>query len=459
MTVFWIVAAALVAAVLVVLLRPLLKPAQALTDTTAETNLRVLRAQLAEVDAEHAAGRLEAEQHAAARAEIERRVLEEGGGDTRPAVTGRGAARAAGAATHTAPGRSGVVALAVAMPVAALALYLHLGSREAMDPAAQAANQHAALQDMETAVATLAQKMKEKPDNADGWALLGRSYAQLGRFEESRDAYRQALERGREDAQLLADYVDATAMAQGRQFSPETDRLLARALALDPNHLKSLALAGTSAMVRGDYAAAVQLWTRARGNAPADSELAQGLDAGIAEARSKAAAAGGAGGAGVAPAQPPGGPGQQPAAPAMAQAAAPGATPRANPTATPGAPNAGASAPAAAALSVAVSLAPALTSKVQPGDTVFVFARAAEGPRMPLAIAKISVAALPAQVQLDDSMAMTPQMRLSNFTSVVVTARVSKKGSAMPEPGDLEGESAPRAPTGATVVTIDRVRP
>jgi cytochrome c-type biogenesis protein CcmH len=434
MTVFWIVAAMLVAAVLLVLLRPLLKPVRALTDTTAETNLRVLRAQLAEVDGEHAAGRLDAEQHAAARAEIERRVLEEGGGGARPQTVGVASA-----------GRGGMVALALAVPLAALALYLQLGNRDAFDPAAaaaaHAANEHAALQDMETAVARLAQKMKDKPDNAEGWALLGRSYAQLGRFEESRDAYKQALERGREDAQLLADYVDAMAMAQGRRFSPETDKLLARALALDPNHLKSLALAGTAAMVRGDYAAAVKHWTRARDNAPADSELAQGLASGIAEAQAKAgggaAAVGAAGGA--------------QAAPAPRAAAAPAAAP----------PAAAASAAVAGAgvLQVSVAIAPALAAKVQPGDTLFVFARAAEGPRMPLAIARISASALPARVQLDDTMAMTPQMRLSNFERVVVAARISRNGGATPSAGDLEGESAPRAPSGAASVTIDRVRP
>lgn len=427
MTAFWIIAALLVAVVLGVLLRPLLRPARTLTDNTAETNLRVLRAQLAEVDAEHAAGRIDVEQHAAARAEIERRVLEEGGGSAQP-----------NAVAAPPAGRGGVVALAVVVPVVALALYMHLGSREAMDPAAQAAKEHAAMQDMETAVARLAEKMREKPDNAEGWALLGRSYAQLGRFQESRDAYANALKHGGESAQLLADYVDATAMAQGRQFSPETDRLLARALVLDPNHLKSLALAGTSAMVRGDYAAAVQLWTRARNNAPPDSELAQGLAAGIAEAQAKAGPAG---------------------------SPSPGAGPRPAAAATPPAMGAAttAAAPSASAASgglrVAVALAPALAAKVQPGDTVFVFARAAEGPRMPLAIARLNASALPVQVQLDDSMAMTPQMRLSNFPRVVVAARVSKKGGATPEPGDLEGESAPMAPSGTTSVTIDRVRP
>ncbi|MBL8327151.1 MAG: c-type cytochrome biogenesis protein CcmI [Rubrivivax sp.] len=433
MTVFWIVAAALVAAVLVVLLRPLLAPARVLTDNTAETNLRVLRAQLAELDGELAAGRLEAEQHAAARAEIERRVIEESGGGV--------SARAVGVASA---GRGGMVALAVVLPVAALGLYLHLGNREAMDPAAAAAAQaqdgHAALQDMETAVARLAQKMKDKPDNAEGWALLGRSYAQLGRFEESRDAYRKALELGREDAQLLSDYVDAMAMAQGRQFSPETDRLLARALALDPNHLKSLALAGTAAMVRGDYAAAVKHWTRARENAPPGSELEQGLAGGIAEAQAKAGGAGGG-----AQAVPP--PAPRAAASAGARAGSPGAA-------------AAASGPAAGGvLRVSVALSPALAAKVQPGDTLFVFARAAEGPRMPLAIARLSAGSLPAQVQLDDSMAMTPQMRLSSFPSVVVAARISRKGNATPEPGDLEGESAPLAPAGAAAITIDRVRP
>jgi cytochrome c-type biogenesis protein CcmH len=92
-----------------------------------------------------------------------------------------------------------------------------------------------------------------------------------------------------------------------------------------------------------------------------------------------------------------------------------------------------------------VTLAPALASKASPEDTVFVFARAAEGPRMPLAIVRKQVKDLPITFQLDDSTAMTPAMKLSNYPQVIVGARISKSGNAMPQPGDLQGLSQPVA--------------
>jgi cytochrome c-type biogenesis protein CcmH len=106
-----------------------------------------------------------------------------------------------------------------------------------------------------------------------------------------------------------------------------------------------------------------------------------------------------------------------------------------------------------------VSLAPALAARVQPGDTLFVFARAAEGPRMPLAIVRRPAGQAPVTVQLDDSSAMTAQMKLSTTPKVVVVARVSRQGSATPAAGDLEGQSAPRANRGELQLLIDRVRP
>jgi cytochrome c-type biogenesis protein CcmH len=103
-----------------------------------------------------------------------------------------------------------------------------------------------------------------------------------------------------------------------------------------------------------------------------------------------------------------------------------------------------------------VSLSPQLKDKVSPEDTVFVFARAAEGPPMPLAVARVRVRDLPYRFALDDSMAMSPALKLSAFPKVVVTARVSKSGGASAQPGDLQGASGPVANDAAAVsVVID----
>lgn len=115
---------------------------------------------------------------------------------------------------------------------------------------------------------------------------------------------------------------------------------------------------------------------------------------------------------------------------------------------------------AQAGLRGTVSLAPQLIAKASPDDTVFVFARAAEGPPLPLAVARTRVRDLPFSFRLDDTMAMTPTMKLSAFSRVVVGARVSKSGSATPQPGDLQGASTPVAnDAGEVSVVIDRVVP
>jgi cytochrome c-type biogenesis protein CcmH len=405
MTLFWILATAMVVAVLVVLLRPLLRPAAAMVDETARTNLRVLRDAMTELDAELASGALSPEQHAQARLELERRVLEETqAGDT--AGAGPSGGRRA---------RVSALLLAVAVPAAAVLLYAQLGERRGLDPVlAQPASQ-ATPQDVETLVQRLAERMKAEPSDPQGWMLLGRAYSGMQRFEEARDAYREAMQRMPPDASLLADYADVLAMTQGRTLAGEPEKLVLQALALEPDHLKALALAGSAAFERGDPKQALEHWTRAKRVAPPDSPFATGLDPGIAEAR---AAAG--------------------LPPEPAQAAAGDA--------------------AGGGLAVSVRVAPDLAARLQPGDTLFVFARAAEGPRMPVAIARLPARPDPVQVRLDDSSAMTPDLRLSTQARVVVGARISRSGNATPQAGDFEGESMPTAPAGQVEVLIQRVR-
>jgi cytochrome c-type biogenesis protein CcmH len=274
-------------------------------------------------------------------------------------------------------------------------------------------------------VQRLAERMQAQPEDPQGWRLLGRAYAGLQRYELARDAYREAVQRSAPDPDLLADYADALASTLDGKLEGEPERLALQALGLNPDQPKALALAGSAAFERGDGRAALAHWTRARRLAPDGSPFAQGLDAGIREASVLA---------GLAP-------------PAAAQPAAQAAAHSAS-AAAPG-----------AGLQVKVQLAPALAARVQPGDTLFVFARAAEGSRMPLAVARLPAGAGPLQVRLDDGSAMSPQTRLSSQSQVVVGARISRSGDATPQAGDLEGESAPVAASGQVELLIDRVRP
>jgi cytochrome c-type biogenesis protein CcmH len=230
-------------------------------------------------------------------------------------------------------------------------------------------------------------------------------------------------------------------MLQGQALQGEPLRLVERALRLDPANPKALALAGSAAFERKDYAAAVAYWEKAQPAAPPGSEFASSLERGIAEARSLGGAAAASAAAGTTRA----------AAAATAVAAATAAPPAASAQAAAGAP---------ASLRGRVSVAPALAARLAPDDTVFVFVRAAQGPRAPLAIVRRRAAELPFDFTLDDAQAMTPALRLSAFPQVVVAARVSRSGDALPASGDLEGEVGPldHRSRGVSLV-LDRVRP
>ena len=360
------------------------------SETCDAVNAAVYRDQLRELEADLRAGTLAPDQYEKARLEIEARLIADVGTGEASAETPRGA-------------RGAALALGLAIPICALAVYLSVGNPSAVLPqAAGGANPHGMTKaQFEAAVVRLAARMKDNPEDAEGWTMLARSYAVLGRFGEASEAYAKAAARMPRDAQLLADYADALAMAQGRTLQGEPEKIILRALAIDPDNVKALLLAGTAAFNRSDPRAAIRHWERVLGLLPKESDMIQRVQASIAEARSLA-----------------GSPGEkaQVAKPAQAQGGS--------------------------RVSGVVRLAPELAGKVAPGDTVFIFARAVEGPRMPLAILRKRGSDLPAEFTLDDSMAMAPQMKLSAFPRVVVGARVSKSANASPQPGDLQGLSA-----------------
>jgi cytochrome c-type biogenesis protein CcmH len=387
MTVFWLIGALLAAGVLAWVLRPLLSRRAAAPLSSQAANVSLYRDQLRELDTDLAAGTLAQADYDRSRAELEARLLED--------------VRVPDPAARRPAGRRAAFALGAAIPVMALGVYLLVGNPGALERESEHA---ATLAQLDTLVGRLAARLRENPDDADGWKLLGRSYSALGRFDLAADAYAKAAVRAPRDAQLLVDFADALAMARGQRLEGEPEKLIRRALEIEPNNLKGLALAGTVAFERKDYAQAAAYWQRMLPLVPADSEDARAIQQNVSEARQLA-----------------------------------GDT---------------------KALQGTVSLAPQLKGKAAADDTVFVFARAADGPPMPLAVARARVRDLPYRFRLDDSMAMTPAMKLSAFPKVVVGARVSKSGNATPQPGDLQGASVPVAnDAGSVNVVIDRVVP
>jgi cytochrome c-type biogenesis protein CcmH len=401
MILFWVLGAALAALVLALVLRPLLaaRPGAAAQVSRKAANLAVYRDQLRELEAELAAGKIAPADHQRAREELQARMLE----DVDAATVHEAAPRRAG--------RGAALAVGVAVPVCAFAVYLFVGSPDAVAPR-EGPGAMSEVQ-IEAMVERLAAKMRENPDDVEGWKMLGRSYAVLGRFADAVGAYAKAAERAPRDAELLADFADALAMVHGQKLQGEPEKLVMRALEIDPKNLKALALAGTAAFHRNDFNRAADYWQRMLALVAPDSEDARAIRENIAEAN--------------------------------ARAGAPVASSSGKPPAAAGAPTAGASVPAHPGIRGTVRLAQKLREQLSPGDTLFVYARAAEGPQVPLAVLKRKAGELPLEFALNDSMAMAPGMNVSAFSRVVITARVSRSGNAKPESGDLQGASKPVA--------------
>ncbi|WP_428425149.1 tetratricopeptide repeat protein [Methylibium sp.] len=282
------------------------------------------------------------------------------------------------------------------------------GARSAAAPAQDGASgtpNEQALAQVAAMVDQLAERMKSRPDDATGWQMLARSYAALGRHAEAVGAFRKAVPLQPDDAALLVDFAASLVATDRQAIQGEPAQLVKRALELDAANPKALAFAGMLAFDRKEYAAAARYWEALARVEPADSPFAAQIQASIAQARQLA---------GLPPAAA--------TAPAV-DAAASGAT--------------------GARVSGTVRLAPSLKDRVAPDDTLFVFARAVDGPRMPLAILRKRAKDLPLQFTLDDSLSMSPAAKLSGATRVIVGARLSRSGNALPQAGDLQGLSAP----------------
>ncbi len=415
MVMFWIVVAMLLGGAMLLLLAGLWRARVEPTIDAREAALALHRDQWRELESDVAAGKLDAAQLELARADIDRRAREDAA-----------LPQDSGASSAQRPARRTALALALWLPAASIGLYLVLGKPQATTPAAATIARHSTQpEQVQQMVAALAERLKAQPDDLDGWTMLGRSYVALGRYRDATTALQRAHTLAPDDASLLADLADVTGMAQGRKLAGEPSRLIQKALDIDPKHVKALALAGTAAFDAQDYEGARSFWQRLLAVVPADSNLARSVQGSLAQVQ-QAQQQPTAGGAGA------------------VRAAGDGA----------------AAAPTAADIRGQVIVSAELASRLAAGDTLFVFARAVQGPRMPLAIVKRSAAALPASFALDDSMAMSPELRLSGHGEVIVGARISKSGNATPQSGDLVGQSAPvRVGAKDLRIVIDRVQP
>jgi len=420
---FWLIAAVMVGAAVLVVAPALLRARSEGAIDRAQQNVAIARERLAELEEDRAAGRLANEEFEPLREELEAALASDLKAEARPAERGHG------------PSPWPAMAVALLLPVLAGALYLSLGTPGAIDgasiadagrgighPSVGGNGEPASVEEM---VARLQARLKEQPDDAGGWVTLGNTFMSMKRFGDAVEAFSRAHALIGDDPRLLVRYADALAMAAGGRIQGKPFELVWRALAADPDNPTALWLAGMGYAEKGEYQQAIAQWQRLEPMLADQPESLAQLRSLIDEARQQLAQAGEAPATATPGAEP------APAMPAQPQKAASGA-----------------------ALSVRVSLDPALLERVAPGDTVFVYARAVEGPPMPLAVVRRPATELPFTVTLDDSMAMMPALSLSRFDTVRVSARVSHSGNAMPQSGDLRGEVSPVKVASSSVIEI-----
>ncbi|ASL26130.1 c-type cytochrome biogenesis protein CcmI [Azotobacter chroococcum] len=390
---FWIAAGLLLLLALAFLLLPVVRDrrVQAEEDRTA-LNVALYEERLAELEAQRAAGTLDAGQLEAGRAEAARELL----ADT---ADGEGQRRVS-------LGKTVPMVVALLVPLLGYGLYLHWGASDKLELARQFDEQPKTLEEM---TARLEEAVKVQPDSAEGWYFLGRTYMAQERPVDAVRAFEQAARLAQRPPEILGQWAQALYFAEGKRWNPQMQALTDEALAADPAEVTSLGLLGIAAFEERRFADAAGYWERLVAILPEGDPSRAAIVGGIARAREQA--------------------GMPESAPATASQVE---------------------------LKVSVALAPELAGKVQPDDSVFVFARAVSGPPMPLAVERLRVADLPAQVALSDADAMMPQLRLSNFAEVQLVARVSRAGN--PTAGDWVGQldAVSAKASGEYALTIDR---
>ena len=394
---FWLAAGLLALVAMAFLLIPLLRGrrAQAEADRTA-LNVALYQERLAELDAQHAAGTLDDAQLQAGRAEAARELLAdtEGEGERRSRL-----------------GRAAPLLAAVLLPLLGLGLYLHWGASEKLALSRELAEPPHSMAEM---TERLEKAVQAQPDSAEGWYFLGRTYMTQERFEDAAKAFERAANLSGRQSEVLGQWAQALYFANGKKMAGAAQALADEALKQNPEEVTTLGLMGIAAFEDQRYADAVDYWQRLVAALPADDPSRAAIQSGIERARQHLVERGE----------------KLPEAPAAA-------------------------ATAGVTLKVRVDLSDAVKGQVRPDDSVFVFARAVNGPPMPLAVKRLKVADLPDEVSLSDADAMMPQLKLSAFPQVELVARVSRAGNAIS--GEWIGRSQPLSTAGAgdQAVTID----
>ncbi|MDZ7828019.1 MAG: c-type cytochrome biogenesis protein CcmI [Halofilum sp. (in: g-proteobacteria)] len=408
MTAFVAVAMLITVAVIAALILPLIRRRTRERNASDQADLAAYRDRLAELLREHERGLLDERELRAAEDDLERELLQ-----ARPADSG--------GTNDATPARLSALVVALLVPLGGAALYIVAGepgrlAASATDSLSRDRVQQIRSMPVEQRIETLERWVAENDDSAQGWSLLAQAYRETEAFGDAATAFARARAAGANDAWLIARQAEALLLANNRRFTRGVSRLLEESLAQDARNPLALMLSGQAALVGGEPAKAADYWRRLVDTMPEDAPQRGFIEDLV----------------------------------ARAEAAARGESPTTR-AETPTDSGTDATGPAVA---VRVSVGETVAGSVQPGDTVFVFARRPNGGGPPLAVARTRAGALPQRIVLDDGDSMAPQVKLSQAERVVVTARISRSGEARARSGDLEGSSQPVTVGGETEVDV-----
>jgi cytochrome c-type biogenesis protein CcmH len=426
MTIFWVIAAIITIIVLLMLVLPMLRGNQHTDKTQDRTalNIQLIRDRLLEVERDYTEQRLSSAQYKIIKQELQLALAK----DLQSAPDQDFVQQ------PTDQGRWMAWVVMLFVPILAVSLYWNYGDSRGFDlpeitqAQANQSEQQPSAESIEKMVDSLAARLKQNPDDQQGWFMLGRSYMVMGRYAEASNAYAQLQKLVGDNANVLLQHAQAKVMSNGGQWDSSSIALLDKASKLEPENPVVLSLSGLRAAQQGKTDTAVGLWRKAQNAMQPDSEEYNELDKMIASINNNGASKT----ENIQPVQ------------TTELAESP---PQTN------------TAVSASTIEVKVSIAPELLAKTSSEQTIFIFAQALSGPPMPIAVARKKVSELPVVVTLDDSMAMMPTRKLSSFEQVRIAARISQSGSAMPSAGDLEGKVEPVdiAKTKSVSVVIDQV--
>jgi cytochrome c-type biogenesis protein CcmH len=410
MTLFWVVAGIFIVAALLFILPTLLRNKGSDTGVARDsTNVSIYQDQISELDNDLRNDILNQEQYNQSKYELQQRMMLD-----MPEESSVSVAKINSKRSVATP-----VVLVLLIPVLAISLYLLLGNTKALLP--QPAVEQMELldgaltseddghQEISSMVDNLVKRLEKEPNDLEGWNMLGRTYAIMGRFNEARDIYAKLLAKSPDNPEALVNYADVFAMTQDGSLMGKPVELINKALSIDPKNPKALALAGTAKFEQGEFKQAAVYWEELLAIIPAESKLAQSVSGSIRQAKSLAS--NNQGDVLI--------------------------TKQKSPESDKNIANKSLS----QTISGVVNISPALSAKTSPGDTLYIYARAKSGPKMPLAIVRLQAKDLPAKFTLKDGMGMNPNMKLTSFPEVIISARVTKSGKAVPANGDLQGFS------------------